>query len=64
MDKESKRQALVDSLGRIKPKIEVVLANPSEGQRGGGASILEGAPENLPRIEDALESERCIWEPD
>ena len=64
MDKDSKRQTLVNSLGRITPKIEVVLANAREGERGGGASILEGAPENLPRIEHALKSEKWIWESD
>ena len=64
MDKDSKRQTLVNSLGRITPKIEVVLANAREGERGGGASILEGVPENLPRIEHALKSEKWIWESD
>jgi hypothetical protein len=64
MDKDSKRQALVDSLGRITPKLEVVLANAREGERGGGASILEGASEDLPRIVDALKGERWIWESD
>jgi hypothetical protein len=64
MDKDSKRQTLVNSLGRITPKIEVVLANAREGERGRGASILEGAPENLPRIEYALKCEKWIWESD
>jgi hypothetical protein len=41
----------------------VVLANPREGERGGGASFLEGASEDMPRIVDALKSEKWIFEP-